>query len=115
MKLILSLSSFMLIIGLSSPVYAGNKEAGRVLVEKNNCNSCHGPDLKSPIAPAYPKLAGQHADYLFYALKSYQVNGPQVGRSNAIMTAQAKQFNVTQLKDLAAYIASLPGDLVIKK
>ena len=36
MKLILSLSSFMLIIGLSSPVYAGNKEAGRALVEKNN-------------------------------------------------------------------------------
>jgi hypothetical protein len=31
------------------------------------------------------------------------------------MAAQAKQFNVTQLKDMAAYIASLPGDLVIKK
>ncbi len=101
---------------LSSPVFARNIEAGKELVTKNNCNSCHGPDLKQPIAPGYPKIAGQHEDYLFYALKSYQVeNNPHVGRSNAIMGGQAKQFTQAQLKDMAAYIASLPSDFVIKK
>jgi hypothetical protein len=31
------------------------------------------------------------------------------------MAGQAKQFNLSQLKDMAAYIASLPSDLVLKK
>ncbi len=101
---------------LSNQAFAGNIEAGKELVTKNNCNSCHGPDLKQPIAPGYPKIAGQHADYLFYALKAYQVeNNPHVGRANAIMGGQAKQFTQAQLKDIAAYVASLPGDFVIKK
>jgi cytochrome c553 len=99
-----------------SNTHAASIEAGKALVEKNNCSSCHGSDLKSPIAPNYPKIAGQHQDYLFYALKSYQVeNNPQVGRANAIMAGQAKQFNLSQLKDIAAYVSSLPGDFVVKK
>jgi cytochrome c553 len=114
MKRFVSIVAVSLIVASSS--FAASIESGKALVEKNNCNSCHGPDLKSPIAPNYPKIAGQHQDYLFYALKAYQVeNNPQVGRGNAIMAGQAKQFNLSQLKDMAAYIASLPGDLVLKK
>lgn len=105
-----------LTLSLLPSAYAASIDSGKALVEKNNCGSCHGPDLKSPIAPNYPKIAGQHKDYLFYALKSYQVeNNKQVGRANAIMASQAKQFNLDQLKDMAAYIASMPGDFVVKK
>lgn len=101
---------------LASQVFAADINNGRALVEKSACISCHGADLKSPIAPAYPKIAGQHQDYLYYALKSYQgSNSPYVGRSNAIMGAQAKAFTLSELKDIAAYVSSLPGDLVIKK
>ena len=114
MKLFIITSA--LTLSLISNANAASIEAGKALVEKNNCASCHGPDLKSPIAPNYPKIAGQHQDYLFYALKSYQVeNNPQVGRANAIMAGQAKQFNLSQLKDIAAYVSSLPGDFVVKK
>jgi cytochrome c553 len=105
-----------LTLGMVSHLQAASIQEGKALVEKNNCNSCHGPDLKSPIAPNYPKIAGQHQDYLFYALKAYQVeNNPQVGRSNAIMAGQAMHFTLAQLKDMAAYIASLQGDFVVKK
>jgi len=46
------------------------------------------------------------------ALKAYQTEGnPQLGRGNAIMAAQVKQFKLTELKALAGYIGSLPGDL----
>jgi cytochrome c553 len=101
---------------VSSYTFAGDVQAGKALAEKYNCASCHGPDLKHPIAPNYPKIAGQHEDYLYYALKSYKVeNNPQVGRANAIMGGQAKQLTLSQLKDLAAYISSLPGDFVVKK
>jgi cytochrome c553 len=114
MKHFVSIIALSLISASSS--FAASIETGKSLVEKNNCNSCHGPDLKSPIAPNYPKIAGQHKDYLFYALKAYQVeNNPQVGRGNAIMAGQVKQFNLTELKDIAAYVASLPTDLVLKK
>lgn len=99
-----------------SAAFAADISNGKLLVEKSNCASCHGADLKTPIAPAYPKIAGQHADYLYYALRSYQVsNNPQVGRSNAVMAGQVKAFSQAELKDMSAYIASLPTTLVLKK
>jgi cytochrome c553 len=82
------------------------------LLNKGACATCHGADLNRPTSASYPKLAGQHADYLLVALKSYQASGNHlIGRNNAIMVGQAKQFNVNELKLLANHIASLPGDL----
>jgi len=82
------------------------------LLEKGACASCHGPNFSKPIDPAYPKIAGQHADYLFVALKAYQTDkNPQVGRGNAIMTGQVKPFTRAELKTIANYIGSLPGAL----
>jgi len=82
------------------------------LIKKGNCAACHGANLSTPIDASYPKLSGQHADYLYVALKSYQTEkNPQVGRGNAIMAAQVKPFTHAELKELAAYISSLPGDL----
>jgi len=82
------------------------------LLKKANCQSCHGTNLSKPIDPSYPKLAGQHADYLYVALKAYQTkNNAQVGRGNAIMAGMAASYSHAELKELAQYIGSLPGDL----
>jgi cytochrome c553 len=82
------------------------------LLQKANCASCHGSNFSKPIDPAYPKLAGQHADYLFVALKAYKTeNNPAFGRNNPIMGAMAKQFSNNELKALAGYISSLDGEL----
>ena len=82
------------------------------LLKKGNCASCHGESFSRPIDPSYPKLAGQHADYLYYALKAYQVDkNPQVGRNNAIMVGMAKPFTHAELKQVAAYLATLPTEL----
>lgn len=82
------------------------------LLKKAACVSCHGENFAKPIDPAYPKIAGQHADYLFVALKAYKTeNNPQVGRSNGVMAGMAKQFSNSELKELAKYISSLDGDL----
>ena len=82
------------------------------LMKKANCASCHGENYSKPVAPTYPKIAGQHADYLYVALKAYQTDGnPQVGRKNAIMSGMARQFTHAELKELAGYISSLPGEL----
>jgi len=82
------------------------------LLTKGACVSCHGANFSKPIDGSYPKIAGQHADYLTVALKSYQVEGNAlVGRSNAIMAAQVKQFSAAELKAMAKYLASLPSEL----
>lgn len=82
------------------------------LLTKGACVSCHGANLSKPIDPTYPKLAGQHPDYLTAALKAYKTEGnANVGRGNAIMAGQVKQFSNAELKAIAAYIGSLPSEL----
>jgi cytochrome c553 len=82
------------------------------LVSKGGCTSCHGDSFSKPMDPAYPKIAGQHSDYLYVALKAYKTTDkPQIGRSNPIMGGVAKQFSNAELKELANYIGSLPGEL----
>lgn len=82
------------------------------LLTKGACASCHGANFSKPIDGSYPKIAGQHADYLNVALKSYQTEGNAVvGRSNAIMAGQVKQFSHAELNAIAKYLASLPGEL----
>ena len=82
------------------------------LLTKGNCVSCHGANFSTPIDPSYPKLAGQHPDYLYAALREYQTDkNPQVGRNNAIMMGMARPFTHAEAKLLASYIGSLPGEL----
>jgi cytochrome c553 len=84
------------------------------LLNKAACASCHGANFSRPIDPSYPKIAGQHGDYLFVALKAYRSeNNPAVGRNNGVMGAIAKQFSNAELKVLANYMASLEGELKI--
>jgi cytochrome c553 len=90
------------------------KAEGKVaeLLTKGNCASCHGANFSTPIDPSYPKVAGQHADYLFVALKQYKAeNNANVGRNNAVMGAIAKQFSNAELKALADYMAKVDGEL----
>ena len=84
------------------------------LLAKGACASCHGENFAKPIDPSYPKIAGQHADYLFVALKSYKVEGNATwGRNNGVMGGIAKQYSQAELKELANYMAAQQGDLKI--
>ena len=83
--------------------------AGAALVEKGGCVACHGAGLTKPIAPIYPKIAGQHSDYVYAALRAYKTeNKPQIGRNNPIMGGVVKQFSDKELKEIARYVESLP-------
>ena len=76
------------------------------------CVSCHGPNFSTPTDGTIPRLAGQYADYLEVALKSYKTEkNNNVGRSNGVMAGQVKQFNNAELKAIASYISTLPTEL----
>lgn len=82
------------------------------LLAKGGCVACHGDNFNKPLDPSYPKIAGQHGDYLFVALKSYKAEkAALVGRSNGVMAGIAGQFSNAELKELASYVASLPSEL----
>ena len=92
----------------------GNVAAGKALADKT-CAACHGADFNKPIDPSYPKLAGQHQQYLVHALTAYQRGDGPNGRSNAIMAGQVASLSKQDIKDVAAYIASLPSALVVHR
>jgi cytochrome c553 len=107
----------MLLAAASTTAMASTKiEAGKAAAAKFNCASCHGADYNTPIDLSYPKLAGQHKDYLVQAIKSYK-RGAQglAGRSNAIMEGQVKDLTNADIENISAYLQSLPSQLVLKK
>jgi len=81
---------------------AGDAAAGK---EKSaSCIACHGADGNSQ-APTFPKLAGQHADYIVHALQGYKSGS----RKNAIMAPLAVNLSRQDMEDLAAWFASQDG------
>ena len=102
--------------GATLPEKAGKEPSAAVagLLQKGACISCHGANFAKPIDPSYPKIAGQHADYLTVALKSYKTEGlSKVGRTNGVMGGIAKQFTNAEMKEIAKYVSSLEGDLKV--
>ncbi len=76
---------------------------------KEICAACHGADGNSP-TPDYPKLAGQHRDYLEKALRDYKSGA----RKNPIMAGFAGALSKQDIENVAAYFASQPRAVVAK-
>lgn len=77
---------------------AGNPAAGK---EKSGaCVACHAADGNST-NPQFPRLAGQHPDYLVKALMDYKSGE----RKNPIMAPFAANLSREDMQDLAGYFA----------
>ena len=81
---------------------AANIEAGKAKA-KEVCAACHGADGNSQV-PDYPKLSGQHTDYLAKALRDYKSGV----RKNPIMAGMAAGLSQKDIDDVSAYFSSLP-------
>lgn len=97
-----------LVFGLIGTVQAfdGDAEAGKA--KSATCVACHGTDGNSQV-DMYPKIAGQHATYLYKQLKEFKLGmetGGQQGRNNAIMFGMVAALSDQDMQDLAAYFAS---------
>ncbi len=89
-----------------TPTRTGDAEAGRQ--KSQTCAACHGPDGNSP-SGAFPKLAGQHADYLAKALHDYRSGA----RKNPIMAPMGQGLSDQDILDLAAWFASQSQGLAV--
>jgi len=84
---------------------AGDAASGKQ--KSQACAACHGADGNSPTGPDFPRLAGQHEDYLLRALRDYKSGA----RKNPIMGGQVSSMSAQDMADLAAYFANQKGTL----
>jgi cytochrome c553 len=90
-------------LGFSLSVHAeGDYEAGKA--KSTTCAACHGFDGNSTV-PTFPRLAGQHQDYLYHSLKAYKSGK----RKNPIMAGQVQALSDTDMQDLATYFSQQKG------
>ena len=77
---------------------AGKKKAAEV------CAACHGADGNSATAD-FPRIAGQHADYLAKAMRDYKTGA----RKDPIMAGFANALSAADIENLSAYFAAQRG------
>ena len=103
-SLITIVTTFVIAIASAGEAHAaGDYRRGQ---EKSQvCQSCHGRTGNESLQPSYPKLAGQHQDYLVHALKSYRDGS----RDNAVMAGFAGNLSDQDIADLAAWYSRQEG------
>ncbi|HVJ72851.1 MAG TPA: cytochrome c [Casimicrobiaceae bacterium] len=90
----------------SAPAAAANLDAGKQKAQEV-CQACHGMDGLSAINAEYPKIGGQHRDYLAKALRDYKAGT----RKNPIMGAMAQPLTAADIDNVTSYYAAQPGPL----
>lgn len=96
----------LILFSMQATAIDGDPEAGKA--KSTTCAACHGPDGNSLIA-MNPKIAGQHAGYLYKQLTEFKQamsTGGKEGRNNAVMGGMVMPLSDQDKKDLAAYYAS---------
>ena len=94
---------FILLVFITSPCFAaGDPINGKEISQQ--CVACHGVDGNSP-TPNFPRLAGQHEDYLYYSLQSYK-NGE---RKNPIMVGIVAALSDEDMRNVSAYLSMQNG------
>lgn len=82
------------------PVTHGDSQAGAA--KAATCGACHGPQGNAPV-PAFPSLAGQSVTYLYLQLRAFKDGS----RGSDVMRPEVESLSEQDMKDLAAYYASL--------
>lgn len=84
---------------ISTAMAEGNAEAGQA--KSTPCIACHGADGNSS-NPAWPNLAGQHAQYIVKQLQAFKSGA----RKDPLMSPMAAGLSDTDISDLAAYFST---------
>src|SRR5919109_2046238 len=96
---VVGLGAIMLV--LATPAFAaGDAAAGKTKAAA--CAACHGTDGNGGADPSWPKLAGQHENYLLAQLQAFKSGT----RKDPLMSPMAAPLSPKDMQDLAAYFAS---------
>ena len=95
---------------LCAPTLAADATRGQQLAMRGDgsgapCLACHGANGEGNAAGAFPVIAGLNEGYLFQTMQAYN-SGLRV---NPVMSMNIDNFEEQDLRDIAAYFASLPA------
>lgn len=90
-------------IAIAQPLYRGG-DAKRGIPA---CAACHGPTGAGNPAAAYPRLAGQHAEYTATQLRAYRAGERNHDSNSQTMSAVALKLTDPEIEALASYINGL--------
>jgi cytochrome c553 len=91
------------LVCLTSSAFAGDIEKGRQAAQR--CIMCHGVNGESRIS-TYPSLKGMDAQLFMDAVTAYR-NGEKEGNLAGMMRSQVMDVSDEEIKNMAAYFASL--------
>ena len=98
-RVLMGLLAAALTVGVhAADIEAGKKKAAEV------CAACHGADGNSQSVD-FPRIAGQHADYMRKALRDYKSGA----RKDPVMAGFANQLSVQDIENVSAYFATQKG------
>jgi len=100
----LAASAAVLSLGITVSALAAD---GAELFKAKTCWSCHGKDAKTPIMPAYPKLAGQNAEYALNQMKDIK-SGARNNGQTAAMKGVMGLVSDEEMKIIAEWLSGLP-------
>ena len=80
---------------------AGNAERGLTA-----CIACHGPRGNGTELSGFPKISGQHADYIKAQLEKFR-DGDRNNDMNAMMRDVAKKLTDAEIDTLSKYVGGL--------
>jgi cytochrome c553 len=83
----------------TGPAKAGDPKAGQT--KAGSCAACHSLDGNAT-DPQYPKLAGQHEQYIWRQLKLFKSGE----RENAIMMGMSAALTEQDMRDIGAYFGT---------
>lgn len=86
---------------LGQGIYRGGIAASGVPA----CAGCHGP-TGAGIPSQYPRIAGQHAEYIDAQLKAFRA-GTRANDPNGMMRGVSVRLNDREIRALAEYVAGL--------
>ncbi len=92
-----------LVVMMSSTAFAAD---GKALYTAKGCTACHGADAKSPIMPAYPKIAGQSKEYVAQQMKDIKSGARNNGQTAAMKGIMAG-VSEDEITALAEYLSGL--------
>ena len=92
------------VVSLGSTTFAAD---GAETYTAKGCAACHGADAKTPLIPAYPKIAGQAKEYTTQQMKDIKSGARNNGMSVA-MKAIMTSVSDDEIAILATYLEGLP-------
>lgn len=89
-------------VAVGQQIYrGGNLQTGAAA-----CTACHGPEGKGLAAAKYPRLAGQHADYIELQLRAFR-EGKRKNSPNGMMENISHRLSDEEIKAVSSYIEGL--------